>query len=98
MKLSRIKEENAIICLPESFEWLTLKDGIITVRKDETTSVLNEPESHIDSSEYFNWEVFFHRFLVDVTKDTSFRYTKSRINKVYIIDTNAKKIVAEIIE
>ena len=96
MKLSRIQEGNVIICLPESFEWLILQSDVISIKRDEIQSVLSEPSDHIDSSQYFSWENFFHKYLVDITKDTPFKYTKGKINKVYISDGNLEKIVAEI--
>ena len=68
--------------LPESFEWLILKSGIIDGK--EVRDILNHPEEYIESQEYFSWERFFTAMLVDYTKDSYLKYSKSRLNKAYL--------------
>lgn len=84
------ENKNIVMYLPESFEWILLKSGII----DETnlTGILQEPEKYIESSEFFCWEQYFTRLLIDVTSDTYLRYSKSKLNEVYLHPDNTKKI------
>ncbi len=84
---------NIRLCLPESFEWLILKSGIIS--SVDMTKV-DDPGDYIDSAEHFSWEQFFERFLIDITVNTPFQYTKKAINPVYLGKVNAEKIIKEI--
>jgi hypothetical protein len=68
--------------LPESFEWLILKSGIID--RNNIQDILQHPEDFIESKEHFSWEIFFTDLLVDRTKDTYMRYTKSHLNENYL--------------
>ena len=83
-----------MVCLPESFEWLILKSGL--VKAQDIEKVLKNPSEYAESTEYFSWENFFENYLIQITKDTNFRYQKRTINKVYIIKENAQLIVKEI--
>ena len=47
---------------------------------------------------YLSWENFFEKYLVESTVKTPFQYKKDRINKVYLLDHNAKTIMKEIID
>ena len=85
---------NIRLCLPESFEWLILKSGLI--RTDTIAEMLNDPSDYIESAEYFSWENFFERYLIDATVDTPFQYAKREINPVYLNPVNAEKIISEI--
>ena len=48
--------------MPESFEWLVLSSGLIEGKDIE--NMLEEPEKYIDSKEYFSWERYFTKVLV----------------------------------
>ena len=86
--------DNIRLCLPESFEWLILKSGLI--KTDDITEILQNPSEHIESAEFFSWENFFERYLIDNTVDTPFQYAKKEINPVYLNESNAEKIIIEI--
>lgn len=50
-----------------------------------STSILQQPEEHIDSSEYASWEQFFTRFLTDKTKENPvWCYSKKKLVKAYL--------------
>jgi hypothetical protein len=66
---------NIRLCLPESFEWLILKSGLI---KSEYITEIMETSSYIECSEYFSWENFFEHYLIEATVDTPFQYAKKR--------------------
>ena len=84
----------SFLCLPESFEWLILKSGLI--KTGELNDILDHPSKYIDSAVYFSWENYFEKYLIESTSGTPFQYTKRQINPVYLIDKNAKKIVDEV--
>ena len=71
---------NIIIYLPESFEWMILKSGLI----DGVIHILEQPELHIESKDHFSWERFFTSLLIDKTQDTYLRYRKSDLNPIYL--------------
>lgn len=85
---------NLIVCLPESFEWLILKSGLI--KADQLQAMLENPSEYIESSKFFSWENFFEKYLVEKTTDTPFQYVKRKLNPVYLNSVNADKIIEEI--
>ena len=68
--------------LPESFEWLILKSGQIDGKAVQ--DILEHPENFIESQKYFSWERFFTALLVEYTQNSYFRYSKSKLNEVYL--------------
>ena len=82
------------IFLPESFEWLILKSDVI--RDKAVEEILDNPSDFIESKEYMSWERFFTALLVDKTKDTYLRYSKSRLNDTYKNKKIQKKILQEV--
>ena len=48
--------ERIALYLPESFEWLILKSGII--EDGEIREILAAPGNYVDCREYFSWERF----------------------------------------
>ena len=91
MKLIR-KHENLALYLPESFEWMILQSGV--VQTGELTEILQNPEIHIESSEYFSWERFFTELLIQLTRGTYLQYSKKKINPGYLCTQSIKKILA----
>lgn len=94
MELQKRFPDRITICLPESFEWLILRSGLIAAKDLE--NILKNPSEYIDSNEHFSWEQFFYRYLVENTKDTYKQYSKERIGQFYVIENNAKQIAAVI--
>lgn len=88
-----MKHKPTVKCyLPESFEWLILKSGVID---DKTVrDILEHPEDYIESQQYFSWERFFATLLVESTKDSYLKYNKSKLNGVYLHDSVKKAILA----
>lgn len=77
--------------LPESFEWMILKSGILEEKRIK--DILDHPTDYIESKEYFSWERFFTELLVRETKNTQFQYFKSKLNKYYKMGQNKDKIL-----
>ncbi len=94
LKLQPLEEEHFRICLPESFEWLILRSGLI--KTPDVISVLENPSEHIESKDYFSWENFFEAYLVRNTVNTCFQYSKKEINPIYLNEHNSQKITEEI--
>ena len=81
------------IYLPESFEWLILKSGLLQDQK--LAAILKEPYNYIESSADFSWERYFTRLLTAVTADTHMRYTKRTLNAFYRQNYIETKIMRE---
>lgn len=81
---------NAVLYLPESFEWIILKSGI--TESSEIADILEHTEDFADSCEYFSWERFFTSLLVEKTKDSYLRYQKKTINPAYLTGKVFNKI------
>ena len=78
--LQRFK--NIKLFLPESFEWLVLRSGLFDDK--ETQRMLQNPAAYIESAEFFSWEQFFTRELIEKTRKTRLAYSKSKLNKAYL--------------
>ena len=86
--------DHMAIYLPESFEWLILKADVI--RDNTIAEVLEHPSDFIESRDYMSWERFFTALLVDKTKDTYLRYSKSKLHDAYKNQKIKEKILQEI--
>ena len=75
---------------PESFEWLLLKSGVV---KGVPKDVLDNPANYIESSEYFSWEQYFTSTIMKITEGTPYKYSKHKLNRVYLLDTNIRKVI-----
>ena len=65
---------NVVLYLPESFEWMILKAGVL--KNSQVEKLVNDPSEFVESSEYFSWERFFTAVLIEATKDTYLAYAK----------------------
>jgi hypothetical protein len=91
-----MRVEPSVKCyLPESFEWLILKSGQIDGKTIQ--DILLHPEDFIESKEYFSWERFFTTLLIEYTKDTYLKYTKSHLNEAYL-QGKTKQEILDVIE
>ena len=84
--------DNIILYLPESFEWLILKSGMIDGNRIH--EILIEPEKYISSEQHFSWERYFTALLVEETKDTYLQYSKRKLNPVYLHNAEKKGVIA----
>lgn len=91
-----MRRKGIVLYLPESFEWLILKSGIAEGK--ELKTILEKPEEFIESSEYLSWERFFTNLLVRVTKDKYFKYSKRKLNEVYLHENISPKILRDMVE
>lgn len=77
--------------LPESFEWLILKSGILG--EHTPTDILENPALFIDSREFFSWEQFFTHLLRELTNGTYMQYSKHHLNEFYLQQGNIEKVL-----
>lgn len=93
-KLSQLAKEhpNVKLYLPESFEWLILKSGLL--EESKIAQILEHPEEHIESSEYFSWERYFTALLIQHTQNSYLKYTKRLLNPVYLQGKVIDKILS----
>lgn len=88
------KNRNIKLYLPESFEWLILKSGLIG--RKSLQILLRNPEDYIDGKEYFSWERYFTKLLVDQTENMYLKYQKSKLNPAYLHEKNRTVILKSI--
>ncbi|MBR1710496.1 MAG: ATP-binding protein [Lachnospiraceae bacterium] len=81
--------------LPESFEWIILSSGLIDGNR--IANIVENTENYVESSEYFSWEQFYTKLLVNETRDSYLQYSKSKLNKVYL-HSKEKKALLDTIE
>lgn len=79
------KHPEVSLYLPESFEWLILKSGLIDGNR--IVDILQHTEDYLESSGFFSWERFFTKLLISETEGTYLQYSKQKLNEVYL---NAK--------
>ena len=77
--------------LPESFEWLVLRSGILGSQTPK--EILEHPSDNIESSHYFSWEQYFTDLLIQLTHDTVLHYSKNRLNPSYLQPANVAKVL-----
>lgn len=81
---------STIIYLPESFEFVLLRSGLVSAEglEDKLMNTCN----YAESSEYFSWERYFTQLLQDISRNTDFEYTKSELNPNYLKKSSMNKI------
>lgn len=80
-----------VLYLPESFEWLILKSGV--VKDKDINKILENPGEYVESEKYMSWEQFFTGLLMEKTKDSYLKYEKKELNVAYKNDKIAGKIM-----
>ncbi len=91
------KHPEVSLYLPESFEWLILKSGLIDGNR--IADILQHTEDFLESSEHFSWERFYTTLLISETEGTYLQYSKQKLNDVYLNPNEKEAIIkaAEII-
>ena len=92
MELQRRFPDKITICLPESFEWLILRSGLLDITGLQ--EMLDDPGGSIDPQRYFSWENFFEDYLVRKTAGTHYAYSKAQLHSFYTVRENSGRIVA----
>lgn len=84
---------NASNCGDNCAEWLLKIADKKDVTNKEISQILDNPSDFIDSKEYFSWEQFFTKLLIQKTKSTFLKYSKRKLNKNYLEDSIKSKII-----
>lgn len=85
-----LRPRKLAIFLPESFEWLIIKSGVI---KKIDTNKIDHPEQYADSTLYMSWEQYFTDLLIETTKESDYmQYNKSHLADYYIQEKNIAEI------
>ncbi len=90
-QIQQADTEHIVLYLPESFEWLIMKAGLI--KDSEIDRVLDNPTDHIECSKYFSWEQYFTALLIERTNGTYMQYNKSDLADYYLQEENVEKIL-----
>lgn len=84
-----------LLMLPESFEWMILKSGLIQM--DGLKEILQNPSDYIYCEKYVSWERYFTDLLIDSTKDNALmKYDKGKLADYYKNSVNIQKILQSI--
>ena len=76
--------------MPESFEWVILRSGLVA----GVGKILDSPSDYIQSEKYFSWEQFFTALLIEKTQDTYLAYKKSRLNLCYLRERETGQLLS----
>ena len=90
-QLMEAQPNKITLYLPESFEWLVLRSGILGNQTPK--EILEHPSDNIESSLYFSWEQYFTDLLIQLTHDTVLHYSKNRLNPSYLQPANVAKVL-----
>lgn len=90
-QLMEVQPNKITLYLPESFEWLVLRSGILGSQTPK--EILDYPSVFIESSLYFSWEQYFTDLLIQLTHDTMLHYSKNRLNPSYLQPANVAKVL-----
>lgn len=82
VKQQRLSSKRIAIFLPESFEWLILKSGLVDKIEPQK---LESPELYADSKEYMSWEQYFSDMLIKLTGRSDYKkYAKDKLPGFYL--------------
>ena len=91
MSSFQIQTERRIsLWLPESFEYLILKSGIL--KSEKLTQILDNIPEYVECEKYESWENFFTKLLIMLTADGIEKYSKNMLNSYYLQDWVVDKI------
>ena len=91
MSSFQIQTERRIsLWLPESFEYLILKSGIL--KSEKLTQILDNIPEYVECEKYESWENFFTEILIMLTADGVEKYSKNMLNSYYLQDWVVDKI------
>ena len=91
-RVLKLEKSGFRICLylPESFEWIILRSGLI----DGVEDILASPSEYIESQKYLSWERYFTALLTEQTQDGYLAYRKAKLNENYLNDNEVNAILS----
>ncbi|SFR74412.1 hypothetical protein [[Clostridium] aminophilum] len=89
-----LRPRKIALFLPESFEWIVLKSGVVELENNEQ---LDSPELFANSEAFMSWEQYFTKLLMDATQNSEFKkYRKDKLANYYLQDRVVREIEKEI--
>lgn len=82
--------------LPESFEYLILKSGVL--KSEKLIQILQNVSEYVECEKYESWENFFTELLVELTSEGVEKYSKNTLNAYYLQDWVVEKIKEQLPE
>ena len=80
--------------LPESFEYLILKSGVL--KSEKITQILENISEYVECEKYESWESFFTELLITLTAGGVEKYSKNVLNAYYLQDWIVDKIKGQL--
>ena len=90
----KLRPRKLAIFLPESFEWLILRSGVIP---GFDQALLEQAADHADSALYFSWEQYFTDLIEQATTEPDFvKYRKTKLADYYLQERVALQILEQV--
>lgn len=94
VRKQQLAPNKVALFLPESFEWLILESGIVSVSDRD---LLDHPADYADSRQFESWEQYFTELLENTTRDIPYaRYDKSGLGSFYLQLQNEQAVLQQI--
>ena len=85
-----LRPNKIAIFLPESFEWLLLKSGVVDVPDNDR---VDNAEQYADSKLFMSWEQYFSQYIQKITSKKAYmKYSKKKLKEYYLNDKNVEKV------
>lgn len=84
-------ERRITVWMPESFEYLILRSGVVS--SGELEEILASVPDYVEAKEHESWEQYFTQLLIRLTKDKAYRYSKGNLHEYYMQDRNIQKML-----
>ena len=68
-------------------------ENVVSISLLVIKEILKNPSDYIESKEFFSWEQFFTKLLIQKTKSTFLKYSKRKLNKNYLEGSINTKII-----
>lgn len=82
--------------LPESFEYLILKSGVL--KSEKVIQILENTSDYVECEKYESWENFFTDLLIMITAGKTEKYSKNVLNDYYLRDWIVEKMKEQLPE
>ncbi|SFH53029.1 hypothetical protein SAMN04487830_10184 [Pseudobutyrivibrio sp. OR37] len=83
-----LNECKCVIYAPESFEYIILKSELLDVPNE----IINQTYNYADSKEFASWEEYYNKYLINLSQQTIYKYSKTQLNKNYLGKKALEKI------
>ena len=92
--LNGFSENQCVLFLPESFEWILLKADLLQ-NIPKLQDILTNTYDYVDSKEFMSWERFFTSLVVRESEGKPYQYNKNHLNEYFVGSKSINKIETE---